>query len=394
MKPLVSVIVPVYNSEKYLAKCLESIINQTLYDIEIICVNDGSTDASLTILKKYAANDCRIKIVDKKNGGLVSARKAGIAEAVGEYVGYVDSDDWIEVDMYATLYELASQYNVDVVSSGYFLEGNYTTEHIDVSDSTVYYANNIQELRNNLIYNMKKNEIGLRGSLCCKLFKRELLEEVQTRIPESISMSEDTVCLMTYLLECSSAYILKRALYHWVNHDTSMTHDNSINSTYLVQINEVYKYLTSLYTHPNFTDMMRNQVEVYIVSLLTNGINRRMGFKNKNLLRIDPYWLENIPENARLITYGGADLLEQYKVQLRQRSDICVIKDLGFEFPLKETLDALEYDYILITIKNKSKADSIRNEFKKLGVQAEKILWFEQPEFYWKYAKAQGLLEE
>ena len=104
----VSVIVPVYNTERYLAKCLDSIIAQTMRDIEIICVDDGSTDSSLEILTAYAGKDARIRVIHKENGGLVSARKAGIKAARGTYIGYVDSDDWIEPRMYERLYECAA----------------------------------------------------------------------------------------------------------------------------------------------------------------------------------------------------------------------------------------------------------------------------------------------
>lgn len=99
--PLVSVIVPVYKVEAYLPKCLDSIINQTLTDIEIICVNDGSPDNSQKILEEYAQKDARIKIITQKNQGLAGARNTGTAAATGEYVGYVDSDDWIEPETYA-----------------------------------------------------------------------------------------------------------------------------------------------------------------------------------------------------------------------------------------------------------------------------------------------------
>ena len=94
----VSIIVPVYNIEKYLAKCLDSLINQTLEDIEIICVNDGSTDNSAEILNEYAQKDCRIKIINQDNAGLSAARNTGINAANGEYIGYVDSDDWIDLN--------------------------------------------------------------------------------------------------------------------------------------------------------------------------------------------------------------------------------------------------------------------------------------------------------
>ena len=107
MKPLVSVIVPIYNVEKYLSKCIESIINQTLSNIEIILINDGSTDSSGVIADNYAKNDSRIKVIHKKNGGQGSARNIGIELASGEYIGFVDSDDWIDLDMYEKLYNAA-----------------------------------------------------------------------------------------------------------------------------------------------------------------------------------------------------------------------------------------------------------------------------------------------
>ena len=90
---LLSVIIPVYNTEKYLPRCLDSVINQTLREIEILCVDDGSTDSSPSVLQDYARRDPRIRVIRKENGGLVSARKAGIQEAKGTYIGYVDSDD-------------------------------------------------------------------------------------------------------------------------------------------------------------------------------------------------------------------------------------------------------------------------------------------------------------
>ena len=94
----VSVIIPVYNVEKYLCKCLDSVVNQTLRDIEIICVDDGSTDSSWEILKEYAQRDDRIKLIHKENGGLSSARNVAMQVAKGDYIGFIDSDDWIDLD--------------------------------------------------------------------------------------------------------------------------------------------------------------------------------------------------------------------------------------------------------------------------------------------------------
>lgn len=114
-----SIIIPVYNVEEYLGKCLESVLNQTLKDIEVICINDGSDDDSLTILQNFAARDKRIKIVDKDNEGPGKTRNLGISLAKGEYIGFVDPDDWIKPDMYEKLYEQAKELDSDVVICDY-----------------------------------------------------------------------------------------------------------------------------------------------------------------------------------------------------------------------------------------------------------------------------------
>lgn len=118
----VSVIVPVYNVEKYLARCLDSLISQTLQDIEIICVNDGSTDNSAEILSKYAETDERIKVINQANAGVSIARNTAIKVATGEFIGFVDSDDFVEKDFYEKLYNAAKSENAEVACAGIIRE--------------------------------------------------------------------------------------------------------------------------------------------------------------------------------------------------------------------------------------------------------------------------------
>jgi len=117
--PKVSIVIPVFNVELYLRECLDSVVNQTLTDIEIICVNDGSTDNSLSILMEYAENDERIKVINKKNTGYGHTMNVGIDEATGEYIGIVESDDYVKKNMYENLYEAATTYNLDFVKADY-----------------------------------------------------------------------------------------------------------------------------------------------------------------------------------------------------------------------------------------------------------------------------------
>lgn len=119
MEVKVSVIIPVYNVEIYLAECLDSVLQQTLRDIEIICINDGSTDRSSEVLQEYVNKDSRIIIINQENKGLGSARNRGLEIATGEYVAFLDSDDWVDVDYYEKLYNTATKYNAEIACAGY-----------------------------------------------------------------------------------------------------------------------------------------------------------------------------------------------------------------------------------------------------------------------------------
>lgn len=126
--PKVSIVIPCYNVEKYLRQCLDSVINQTLHEIEIICVNDGSTDSTLLILQQYASEDARIKIIDKPNGGYGESMNRGFDLASGEYLGIVESDDYADPDMFEKLYACAKKHDLDVVKSGFFFYYSKPTE--------------------------------------------------------------------------------------------------------------------------------------------------------------------------------------------------------------------------------------------------------------------------
>src|ERR1035437_5330472 len=117
--PPISIIVPIYNIERYLSKCIDSILVQTFINFELILVNDGSTDNCGKIINEYAQKDSRIVVIHKKNGGVSSARNAGLDLAQGEYIGWVDADDYIATDMYETLYHLAIDYNADISECNY-----------------------------------------------------------------------------------------------------------------------------------------------------------------------------------------------------------------------------------------------------------------------------------
>ena len=176
-QPLISVIIPVYGVEKYIAQCLESIINQTYKNLEIIVVNDGTKDRSAEIAKEYAAKDSRIKVYDFKNGGLSVARNRGLEIATGEYISYLDSDDWLDTKMYETLLETAMKNEADMVKCGIIETNGAAEEKITFSDVKII---------NNEQHKAFKNYFkGILWTIACNgLYRCDLAKKV--KFPENI----------------------------------------------------------------------------------------------------------------------------------------------------------------------------------------------------------------
>ena len=184
-KPKISVIVPVYNVEKYLRQCLDSIVGQTYDDIEIIVINDGSKDGSLDITNEYAAKDERIKVIDKPNEGYGKTMNRGIETATGEYIGIVKSDDWIEPNMYETLYSIARKHDVEVAKSS-FIQFDDTTGKEKYRQIPVHSAPVLNPCQNPAIFYVQP-------SIWSAIYKREFLYDKGIRFLESPGASfQDT----------------------------------------------------------------------------------------------------------------------------------------------------------------------------------------------------------
>ena len=207
----VSILVPVYNTSEYLRKCLDTLVGQTLKEIEIICVNDGSTDNSLEILEQYAARDARVVIVNKPNGGLPSARNAGIDNAKGEYLGFVDSDDYVELNMFERLYNTAKKKNSEVVVCGAHIfpdKPKASDWFYDVlSPRTYHYSKFTPELL--------FKEKGARPFLWRNLVKRDLIVRENIRLREDIVLGEDQAFQFRVFPKARGISFISDKLYHY-----------------------------------------------------------------------------------------------------------------------------------------------------------------------------------
>lgn len=189
MEPLISVIVPVYNVEKYLKKCIHSIINQTLKDIEIILVDDGSTDNSPKILDDYEKKDKRVKVIHKENGGQGSARNAGLDISRGKYIGFVDSDDWIDLNMYEELYKdiVKNNSDISVCSRKIFDENNNLNGKVELNNEVIDLSK--FEIEN---YITKRLLFPHTVSACNKIYKNDILKNIRFKGVTEVG-SEDTL---------------------------------------------------------------------------------------------------------------------------------------------------------------------------------------------------------
>ena len=209
--PKVSILIPVYNVSPFLSECLDSLIKQTLKDVEIICVNDGSTDGSLEILKEYAKKDERIVIVSKPNGGLPSARNAGLDVARGEYVGFVDGDDFVELNMFDKMYRTAKRHNSDVVVCGgkSYPEDTFVPKWLDeaLSPRDILY-------KNDAALALFK-ESGTRPFLWRNLIKKSLIDEYRFRLDEKIVVGEDLAFQFRVFPKANRISVISDKLYYY-----------------------------------------------------------------------------------------------------------------------------------------------------------------------------------
>lgn len=281
--PQISVIVPVYKVETYLAQCIESILNQTVTDLELILVDDGSPDNSGWICDEYASKDSRIHVLHKPNGGHTSARKAGLAVATGTYVSFVDSDDFLEPDMYEKMLAACSEYNADMVLCGYYTD---YAEHSEPGEnglpSGVYRDAQLQFLRQNAVYYPEKNKTGINGAMWNKLFVREKILDAFLNQETVLRVGEDMLFSCRALLDASCVVIQNENRgYHYRIHEGSII--ATPNEHYFRDLFLLDKALRSL-LQPYADALFSRRLALYFAYSFSDGIYRFMGKNNRSSL--------------------------------------------------------------------------------------------------------------
>lgn len=246
MTNTISVVVPVYNVEAYLERCICSLTGQSCPNLEIILVDDGSTDGSFSICQQYAGRDSRIKLIHKENGGLASARNAGMEAATGEYLGFVDSDDWVSPDTYQKMADLIELHHPDVIRFGYqkVADGRVTGRYCLQYEEGLYTGGSLHRIQLDTINT--EHVLDYRQtrilSACTGLYRRELLEASRIRfVSEREILNEDYLFVLQAVQAASSLYVSKAELYSYD------TRPNSLTTTYRANMYERKKKLYERY---------------------------------------------------------------------------------------------------------------------------------------------------
>lgn len=354
---MISVIVPIYNVEAYLETCIESICNQTYKDMEIILVDDGSTDGCYEICERYRSRDSRIRVVHKENGGLVSARKAGLGVAGGQYITFVDGDDWIEPDMYECIYRKLSEQGVDIIMCGWYEDTDTARKEAFHGMQGKKYGKNdlLQEIYPCMIAGESFFDWHIFPGIWGKLFRRTCVEESLLSVDERITMGEDAACVYPCLLHVDSIYIMHECFYHYRQTPYSMIKSIPDPCLERTSFQVLYQTVNKRLAEQVGIFDLREQWKKYVLFLMVpRADSLYQGYEKLEYLFPFP----QVKKGSRIVLYGAGTYGQRMYAYL-QRSGFCRVVSWvdrnylqlqGMGLPVEDPafLPEKEYDAIVI----------------------------------------------
>ncbi len=259
MRPMVSIVVPIYNAENYLRRCVDSILNQEYTDFELLLVNDGSTDASGDICEEYGDQDPRVIVIQKENTGVSDSRNRALDRARGKYLQFLDSDDWITPDATRLFVRAAEEYGCDMVISDFYrVVGERLSTKGDIEEEGVL-------TREEFAAHMMENPADFYyGVLWNKLYRRDIVEEHNLRMDTDINWCEDFMFNLEYIRYAKVFYALHAPIYYYVKRKGSLASQGiNISKTVKMKLN-VFEYYNNFYKHVlEEEDYEKNRLQVY-----------------------------------------------------------------------------------------------------------------------------------
>ncbi|MBR4667274.1 MAG: glycosyltransferase family 2 protein [Butyrivibrio sp.] len=391
---MVSVIVPIYNTECYLKRCIDSIVSQTYKNIEIILVDDGSTDESGNICDLYVNSDDRVSVIHKSNEGLVRARKEGALASHGDYIFLVDSDDWIDCDAIEKMVAIQEKYKCEMVQGSviYETEDGESVYFDEISEGLFL----MQEKDNLILRNLFFDEEGkgirkVRSNIWGCLYVRELYLEHQMNVPDNISRGEDDACYYPLILNCHTFYLMKDNIYHFYQRKGSMSRSLVDFITY--ECIDLYRIIFPQIASHQAHAMLMEEFKKYLILRNNDHFIHSLGIGYRKIYRF-PF--EKECKNKAVVIYGAGSVGCSYISWLESFSnsiDIVLLMDkqkkgsiMGYEIENSTSkLYSITYDYVIIAVLNKCDADEIKGTLCENGVESSSILWKRPTQSEWAY---------
>ncbi len=379
---LISVIVPVYNVENYLEDCLNSIVHQSYADLEILVVDDGSTDGSPEICDRFARADARIRVCHQPNKGVAAARREAVLRASGDYICFADSDDKMDAGMVEFL--ARSIDGCDVVTCGCYCQradGEYFEQTDSLEEGVYEDAGSMRYLISNMLIYKERFEYGIQPYLVNKMFRAALLKEVAAGIHSGLSYAEDGELLFQYLLRCRAVRITHTCLYYYRYRADSALHME--NENYMSDLNGIYLALKRAFEKHPLKEVLLHQLYLFVLARVY-AIQAYMKFPEDVQLTGYVFPFSDLEPASRIVLYGAGNIGLRYYQQIFRQKELHMVlwvdkqwekHQMSIPVSAPEEIASHEYDYIIIAVKKKELAEEIRSELMQKGIAGEKILW-------------------
>lgn len=367
-----SIVVPVYNVENYIRDCIESLINQTYQNIEIILVDDGSTDGSGEICDEYSKKDQRVIVVHKTNGGLVSARKVGIRMATAEYATYVDSDDWIDINAYEELMKFSIEYHPDIIAYDFIKEYlDFNMERIQPLKKGFYNKELFLSEFEKCVRDKEFFCQGVHFTSWSKIFKTELLKKHQLDLDEEIHIGEDAAVVFPCILDMKSIYIVKQSFYHYRVRENSITRSREVDEYHrYLKIAEVLNVANAKVESKVWKDKITHYLIFILYYYLILCAPEYCFKKDKHF-----FLFPKVEKSDRIIIYGKgvfADGITKYI----EKTNFCTIIDHldRTDVDRVRRIPKESFNFIVIAITDFAAVSLSRSLLERMGVNRNKIL--------------------
>ena len=373
-----SIVVPIYNTEIYLKACLQSIIDQTCPNMEILLIDDGSTDGSSMICKEFAQKDTRVIYIRQENKGLIGARRTGAENASGEFLMYVDSDDWIDPGMAEFLVRQIKDADMATTGVHYETGPGMVIECLDQYPEGEYKGEDKDSLLKTMLYDLESDTLQrLTPWIWNKIYRTEIVRQVYRNLQADNDFGEDGVFLYNYLIISGSVRICHQCFYHYRYRTDSMFHGG--NPHMLSDINKAYLALVPGFEKHPLRENLMSQLQRWVSVTAVMAVNGGMGFASG--IHIPEFMLDTDGlKNKRIVLYGagkaGRDYYRQltkmgYNVVLWVDSNSSEIENVKAPTAIFE----VGYDIILLSVSRSEYVESIKQSLRNIGIGEEKLMW-------------------